>query len=70
MENNLELLTDIQPPATCLQNDNKRVIMKVGNKRIYSIGFTAFTGNKASEYLRCFIMVWLSYAASLGGLQI
>lgn len=58
-----ELLFAIQPPATCLQNDN-RVIIQVGNKVIYSTGFTAFTGNKASEYFRCFIMVWLSYTSS------
>lgn len=48
----------------------QRVIMKVVNKRKYSIGLSAFTGNKFSEYLRCFIMVWLSYTAFLAGLQI
>lgn len=56
-KNNSELQSDIQPPATCLQNDNKMVIMKAVEKRIYSMGFTVLTGDKAFEYLRCFVMV-------------
>lgn len=47
-ENNLELLSDLEPTAT----GN----LKAENKRIYSTGFTAFADSKAFEYLRCFVM--------------